>query len=391
MNLSQAMQVMVRTHVAALHANTRANAIELKSGPGVGKSSTVEQVAMTLAATLGEPVGIVVDMLATKQSPDILGFGLPTKPVNPGDPMEMIFSRSPWFPKRNNTRVFLPDGTMVDKYGWEGEIPRVGILFLDEWGQAEDDVKKAAAELLLNGEVGDTRLPQGWRVIAASNRLTDRAGVLRSLTFITNRRMELSIDAHLPTWNAWVSGLRPESRPHHLTVSFANKSPDLVFRDAVPPGDAPFCTPRTLVLMDRDLRALRSDEDTARDRLPMDGVAREVCAGWIGGGESAQYFTHVKFAEELPDIADIVADPARAKLPAKIDAQMVCAFMLAHNLTQDNAHPMMRYITRLNIEMQTLAVKTMTSQKELAKLIANEPLFTKWLTDNKDILIAAYA
>ena len=166
-------------------------------------------------------------------------------------------------------------------------------------------------------------MPVGWRVIAASNRLSDRAGVLRSLTFITNRRMELNIDAHLPTWNDWVSQLPVERQPHHLTVSFANRQPDLVFRDAVPPGDAPFCTPRTLVLMDQDLRALRSPEDIERDMLPMDGVAREVCAGWIGGGESAQYFTHIRFADMLPAIEDIEKDPLRAKLPTRPDAQMV--------------------------------------------------------------------
>jgi hypothetical protein len=203
--------------------------------------------------------------------------------------------------------------------------------------------------------------------------------------------MEISIDAHLPTWNDWVNGLMPEHRPHHLTVSFANRQPDLVFRDSVPPGDAPFCTPRTLVLMDKDLRALRNAEEIASDKLPLDGVAREVCAGWIGGGESAQYFTHIKFADMLPDIADIERNPMTAKLPAARDAQMVCAFMLAHNVTAKNGDKLIQYIGRLNIEMQVLAVRTITNAQDRAKLVANQPLFTKWLIDNKDLLIAAYA
>jgi hypothetical protein len=143
--------------------------------------------------------------------------------------------------------------------------------------------------------------------------------------------------------------------------------------------------------MDKDLRALRTGEDVVTDRLPMDGVAREVCAGWIGGGESAQYFTHIKFADMLPDISDIERDPMRAKLPAQRDAQMVCAFMLAHHVTKTNGDKLIQYIGRLNIEMQTLAVKTITNQQDTAKLVANQPLFTKWLIDNKDLLIAAYA
>jgi hypothetical protein len=390
-NLHQAMQVMLRTHIAALSRGERANAIEMKSGPGIGKSSVVRDDCAQLARMINQPVGLVVDMLATKQSPDILGFGLPTKPANPGEPMEMVFSRSPWYPKRNNIQVFLPDGTMVDKNAWDGPIPEVGILFLDEWGQAEDDVKKAAAELLLHGEVGDTRLPMGWRVIAASNRMSDRAGVLRSLTFITNRRLELNIDAHLGTWNDWANAQPVGMRPHHLTISFANRQPDLVFRDAVPPGDAPFCTPRTLVMMDRDLQALRSDEDIKLDRLPMDGIAREVCSGLIGGGESAQFFTHIRFADQLPDIEDIERDPMKAKLPPARDGQMVAAFMLAHHVKESNAVKVIQYLERMNIEMAVLAMKTITAQTDKAAIVANTKEFTAFLLRNKDLLVASHA
>jgi hypothetical protein len=46
-------------------------------------------------------------------------------------------------------------------------VPRVGILFLDEFAQAEDEVKKPAAELILNGNVGTWRLPTGgaWSLL----------------------------------------------------------------------------------------------------------------------------------------------------------------------------------------------------------------------------------
>ena len=389
MNLNQAMQVMVKTHLAALGLGTRANSIEMKSGPGLGKSSTVEQVCGVLASQLNEPVGLVIEMLATLQSVDVRGFMLPAK--SPTGGLDTVFSTPPWYPVRANVKVFMPDGTVHLKGGMPQTlpVPRVGIAFLDEFGQAEDDTKKAAAELILHGEVGATRLPIGWRVVAASNRMTDRAGVLRSLTFITNRRMELSIDPHLPTWNDWVNNLPDAYRPHHLTISFANRQPDLVFRDAVPPGDAPFCTPRTLVLMDRDLQALRSVDDIERDRLPMDTVAREVCSGWIGGGEAAQFFTHIKFADQLPDIIDIERNPQTAKLPAARDAQMVAAFMVAHNVTERNGTQIMQYLGRMNIEMAVLAVKTITAQR--AELIANTPEFTQFLLRNKDLLVASHA
>jgi hypothetical protein len=174
-----------------------------------------------------------------------------------------------------------------------------------------------------------------------------------------------------------------------LTISFANRQPDLVFRDTVPPGDDPFCTPRTLVMMDRDLQALRTNDDLVAGRLPTDQVAREVCAGWIGGGESAQYFVHLRYADDLPDMVDIERSPTTAKMPPTRDGQMVCAFMLAHNVTSKNAENVLKYITRLNVEMQVLAVRTITNQQERAKTVANSKMFVEWLLKNQELLKAS--
>jgi hypothetical protein len=239
--------------------------------------------------------------------------------------------------------------------------------------------------------VGNDRLPAGWRVVCASNRMADRSGVVRELMFIVNRRIELNIDASLPCWNDWVNNLAPGHRPHHLTVSFANRQPDLVFRDSVPPGTDPYCTPRSLVMMDQELRALRSDEDLAHDRLPMDMVAREVCKGAIGGGESAQFFTHIRFADMLPDIDDVARDPMGAKLPEARDAQMVCAFMLAHNVTRRNASNLLRYIQRMNIEMAVLAVRTIRDSQDRAEHMVNTREFGEFLIKHKNLLLAAHA
>jgi hypothetical protein len=69
--------------------------------------------------------------------------------------------------------------------------------------------------------------------------------------------------------------------------------------------------------MDRDLRALRSADDIRKDRLPLDSLAREVAAGWIGGGEAAQFFTHLKYSDELPEIGDIEREPGGRQAAAQ--------------------------------------------------------------------------
>jgi hypothetical protein len=173
-----------------------------------------------------------------------------------------------------------------------------------------------------------------------------------------------------------------------MTLSFSQKNPDIVFRDEVPAGNSAFCTPRTLCLLDKDLRALRSQADVAANRIPTDDISREVAIGWIGEGEAAQYFTHLKYADELPDMSDVERDPVKAKLPPNKDAQMVCGYMLAHNVNKTNATSVMRYMERLNIEMQVLSVRAVMAQAERARDIVMAPDFAQWLHNNKKLLTA---
>jgi hypothetical protein len=386
-NLSETKSVVVNTHLAAIKLGRRAQGYHLVSGPGIGKSDTVEQAVIELARHLQEPVGLHVFMMATIGSADVKGFMMPFKDA--AGVLQTTFSTPPWYPTRANTVVYEPNGTRHAEGCWQGEMPVHGVLFLDEFSQAEDEVKKPAAELIYKGHVGNTHLPPGWRVLSAGNRMNDRSGVLRELMFIVNRRCLLSIDANLPAWLDWANKQHPEHRPHHMTISFAQKNPDIVFKDAVPDGYDPFCTPRTLCLMDQDLCALRTDADIKANRLPLDPVAREVAAGWIGKASAAQFYTHLKYADELPDLDDVIADPKNAKLPANRDAQMVAAYMLAHGVTDRNADSIMAYTERLNIEMQVLMVRATSAQDERAATLFSTPRISQWLSKNKKLLIAS--
>lgn len=388
MDIEQAKQVLLRTHLAGIRHAARANGVHLQSGPGIGKSDGVRQYVAALARETNRPAGLVTFMLATISSVDVRGFMLPIKSLD-GQSMSTVFSTPPWFPTLANTEVVEPDGTWHKIGMWKGEIPDIGACFLDEFSQAEDDVKKPAAELVYKGSVGTTELPAGWRVVAAGNRMSDRSGVNRELLFIVNRRCLLNIDPSLPAWINWANNAPIGIRPHYLSISFAQKNPDIVFKDVVPEGTDPFCTPRTLCLMDRDLMALRSDADEAAGKYPTDPLAREVMAGWIGGASAAQLMTHIKYADELPDIADIIKDPAKAKLPPNRDAQMVAGYMLAHNIDGKNAKNVMKYVGRLQIEMQVLSVRAMTAEPQRASALLAEPEFSQWLSRHKDLIIAS--
>jgi hypothetical protein len=392
-NLENAKKALMRTHIASLMRGERASGYMLSSGPGIGKTESQFQEVEELCIAIGEPVGLVQFMLATIQSPDVRGFGIPVKAAEGSSIPGFVFSQPPWYPVKGNTWVCEPDGKggiVWHRPGtWDAAIPRVGVLFLDEWGQAEDDVKKPAAELLLNGNVGTCELPLGWRVVGATNRVSDRSGVVRELVFTVNRRCLLPVDPHMATFLNWAERQPEHLRPHFMTISFARKNPSVVFRDSVPDGYDPFCTPRSLVRLDKDLRALRTEQEEAADKMPTDDISREIAAGWIGEGSAGQYFTHLKYAEELPEIEDIERDPRLAKLPSGKDAQMVCAYMLAHHLTEENAQPIMRYVDRMNEEMQVVTMHVIGNDIKRQKAVVILPEYQQWLVKHKEVLKAS--
>jgi hypothetical protein len=49
----------------------------------------------------------------------------------------------------------------------------------------------------------------------------------------------------------------------------------------------------------------------------------------------------------------------------------------------------MKYLNRLNVEMQVLAVKAANTEARRAKALVSVPEYTQWLTKHKDLLIAS--
>ena len=398
MDLIKAKTYLLQTHLAALQRRERANAYQLTSSPGVGKSDSIFQYVEMLALALNQPVGLVVFMLATVTSPDVRGFMLPIRNPDGGTPIT-VFSLPPWMPRPESMWVCEPTGDpdnpvkWYEAGTWEGPMPTVGVLFLDEWGQAEDDVKKPSAELLLNGRVGNWVLPKTWRVICASNRTSDRSGVMRELMFIVNRRGLLTIEGRLQPWLTWVETQRDHLRPHYLTVSFAQQHPGVVFRDTVPEGTDQFCTPRSLCLMDKDLRGIRTAAQEERGELLDldDAQAHEMVASWIGTGAAGQYLAHLKYADQMPDIEDIIKSPGTAKLPKGQDGQMVATFKLVEHITQANASTFLRYISRMHQDMGVFAINTINADDRRAKFVFPLAEYRDFQRKNKQVLFAAHS
>lgn len=348
MNLKEAKSLIKTTFKTQIETGVRF-AIELQSGPGIGKSEGCGQVAEELTKEFGEPVAFMPCFLSTLEAPDVGGYKIPTKDTD-GTPIT-VSTRAPWMPRTG--------------------APKYGIIMLDEFRQASHDVQKPAAELLLNGRVGDSQLPITYFVVAASNREKDRSGVQRELAFIANRRMLINVDPDLNTWVEWAER---KGDVHPLAIAFARSHPGKVFQSEIPDKTGPYCTPRTLVKTSYLIGKLEMAAFT------------EAAAGYMGEGVAAEFVAFLRVADELPEYEEIVAAPLKAHVPTRPDASYAVMQRIAHRVDGPTASAAFQYLKRLGREYQIAGLKATVRR---SSALMHTPEFASWIRENKDIVLAA--
>jgi MoxR-like ATPase len=186
----------------------------LLAPPGVGKSETVYQAAQEA----GLPCR---SLLGTQIAPEDVS-GVP----------RIVGERSVFCPPR----LLLP------------EKPEPFCLFLDELPACAPDVQKAFYSLLLERRIGEHQLPPGTWVVAAGNRVQDRALVRSLSSALVNRVTILHVRVDVDEWLAWAlhAGVREDVR------MFVSYMPEALMR-AVPQEPVPFSTPRSWTLFARAL------------------------------------------------------------------------------------------------------------------------------------------
>lgn len=284
----------------------------LLSPPGVGKSEMVYQAA----AEADLPCR---SLLGTQIAPEDVS-GIP----------RIVGERSVFCPPR----VLLP------------ERAEPFCLFLDELPACAPDVQKAFYSLLLERRLGEHALPAGTWVVAAGNRLQDRALVRSLSSALINRVTVLHVRVDVQEWLEWAEGhqVRPEIR------GFISYMPEALMRP-VPDQPVPFSTPRAWALLSRALdlaeangvlnrttrRALAFGRLSAEDAAVFCALAEELIGpmkplayyienpGALPDGESARWFI-------LNCVRQLVKDDRLRALPHRAVNRFLASLPSEHQL-----------------------------------------------------------
>jgi hypothetical protein len=307
--------------------------------PGVGKSDIVRQVFEELGFDT-----LIDERFATKDNVDV--HGLPKIEGN----------RTVW-----TMPDFWPDPAI------HGET---GILFLDELTSAPRPIQATLYQIVLDRKLGREKLPDGWHVVAAGNRVEDRAIVHEMSTALRGRFIHADFDVDNDEWHAWAVAhdIAPE------VISFVKWQPNLLA--AFDPTQRSCPMPRTWEFVS-DLIKAGYDR---RDEM-------ELIYGTIGQGAGSSFIGFLQIWRELPPLDLILMDPDRVDVPDEPSALWAIAVALGRKAHEDNWPNIMSYLNRVPGDVATIAVNDACQR---APELANTMESIQWFATNSPMHVRSF-
>jgi len=227
--------------------------------PGIGKSSIVKEIA---------------------KDKDLEFLDLRLSLLDPTD-MKGI----PFFDSENKQGVWAPPSFLPS------DKDSRGILFLDEINSAPPAVQASAYQLVLDRRVGEYELPQGWSIVAAGNRESDRGVVYRMPPPLANRFVHLEMDIDVEDWKKWAyrNGISES------LIAYISYEPEALFNFDKDNTQKAFATPRSWSFVDTILKS----------SLPQD-LLLDAISGAVGKERAVSFLSFKQVESRLPDISAII-------------------------------------------------------------------------------------
>lgn len=235
-----------------------------------------------------------------------------------------------------------PDGSL--KYVLPEWIPVVNgkyhgkqvIVCLDDFGQASQDIQKVIANMIQAKRHHGYDLIDDVMFVMTGNRQSDRAGVNRRLTHLSNRLTVMTLDTDLNQWLSWAQGNGVDG----LVQAFMQFRPDLLHDFNPQKEQNP--TPRSWVEGVSDILPLF---DNDKDSIPL----QECIMGAVGEGAGSEFVGFLRTYADLPKPEEVLKNPDTAMIPDKPD--VMCALIASICTIADKyTVNFIKYLTRLDKE-----------------------------------------
>ena len=311
----------------------------IEGKPGGGKSSLARDIVMSLGIN---PSRITEFNPSLRDPVDIMGV-----PRTDADCAK-------WVPMPEFYRI-RNDGT-----------DEPCALIIEELSDAPMPMQNPMCRVILDRYAGELQLHPKTFIIATGNRTEDKSGANRMSTKLNNRMQTLTFDENLDDWCDWAldRGIAVEM------IQFLRFRPNLL--SDFDPNRKINPTPRSWEMANEVDPTLTSDLYFAN------------IAGCVGEGAAAEYTGFKRIFEGLPNIDQLILNPAKAEVPTDPAVLYALTGAIAHKCTKDNYDRLSEYISRMPADFQVML--TFDAQK-LHPEIRNTKAFVQWSVRNANILL----
>lgn len=256
--------------------------------PGVGKSSVIRDIAHELG------IGYIDVRLAQREPIDIRGLPVPKE-----DGVHWHISAE-----------------------WPRDPQSKGIIIFDELTSADRTLQVAAYEFILDRKLGDLyTVPDGWYIVGAGNRVSDRAVATTMSSALANRFLHVEVEPDIESWVKWA--LRHNIHP--TVIGFVRFKPDAFF-SMEGNLERGWPSPRSWERVSTMLHLLEKDKSDS-DRLTDISID-----GLVGSGIGVEFNAFKEWSGQLTDVRELMLDPGRTiTIPDRADQKYaICTAMVYH-------------------------------------------------------------
>lgn len=291
-------------------------------GPsGVGKSDSIRAAAVELSKQYKCAFPVLDKRLSQMEPPDF--GGVPS--VVKGKTVKNV---PDWWPTDPDSR---------------------GILLLDEVTSAPPIMQAAAYEVALDRSMGGEPIPDGWMIITAGNRASDRGVTYPLAAPLLARMTLLNVESSLDGFMNYCAehNVRPEIMAFIKSqAQYMNERDETVNSKITDlPLGKPFANQRAWTTA-----AQYYLDEPAEERL-------ELLRGSVGDRAAVDLESFLRIWETMPSIDRCFTDPKNNTLPGSAAERYAVAVGISARLTNKNFEKALIYLNRLQAEHRALCIK----------------------------------
>lgn len=244
--------------------------------PGCGKSTVIKSVAQQLG------IGFIDIRLAQREPVDLKGLPVPNK-------------------EDKSVEWFIT-----------GDLPRDpksrGIILFDEITAADRSLQVAAYELILDRRLGENyKIPDGWYIVGAGNRVEDRAVATTMSAALANRFMHVELESNWEQWSRWAQ----KNDIHPSVTGFIAFRPNYLFHQEGENLERGWPTPRAWERVSRMLNIFHGSDES---------LIRSLVYGLVGNRAGVEFVEFHKINKNFGSVLQMMTDPkAKIVIPTQPD------------------------------------------------------------------------